>query len=378
MNRSNILLGILCVAGLGARGQYTIDKDNYGQITTTHQLYFPQTGSEQLHNQVTYLGSEFFTFPAWQEGKIQLDESGKEISCQLAYSLVTNTVMCQLAKDAAPTVVVPYAFTIDGVTFVRQKNTTLGIKHDSYCTVLYDCQTKLLKTLTRRLIPKIIRNGYEQGSVFEGYYETQERYFIRKGDTQPQPTNLSKSSLLTILYDQATPIAARLSGKQLKSDEVATILAYYDSLTTASGINKPLLSRNAAFTEFLHDQLSYPNRAWNSGVYGRVYAGFEINEGGQVTNIALLSPNNIGFGFDHVVRQALGKLPRLKPGLSGRYALPVAFTYTNTQDKESRYVPINKLPADRLEGRTVLEEFVVPIVVSKPSVTGREVWGYYK
>lgn len=378
MNRFNLLLAILCVAGLSTRAQCVVAKDSYGQITTTCQLYFPQTGTERLHKQVTYLGSEFFTFPEWQEGKIQLDESGKEISCQLTYNLVTNTVLCQLAKDVAPRNITPYAFTISGTTFSRQQNSTLGLKHDTYLTTLHNGQTKLLKSLTRRLVLKSMRNGYEQGSVFDGYYETQERYYIQKGDAQLQLTSLSKSSLLTILYDQAAPIAARLPGRQLKSDEVARILVYYDSLTTASDINRPILSRNPLFNAFLHNQLKYPNQAWNNGVYGRVYAGFEVNEDGQVTNITLLSPDNIGFGFDQIVKQTLGKFPKVKPEYVGKYVLPVAFTYTNRQDKETSYVPVNKLSDDRFEGRTVLEEFTVPVIVSKPSVTSREVWGYYK
>lgn len=378
MKRSNLLLSVLCIVSLSARGQCIVAKDSYGQVTTTCQLYFPQTGTERLHKQVVYLGNEFFSFPEWQQGKIQLDESGQEILCQLAYNLVTNKVMCQLAKDIAPREVTPYAFTINGTTFNRQPNTTLGIKHDSYFTTLHNGRTKLLKSLTRRFIPKLIRNSYEQGSVFEGYYETQERYYIRKGDAQPQLTNLSKNSFLTILHDQANAIAARLTGKHPENDEIAAILVYYDSLTTVSDANKPSLSRNAAFSVFLHNQLKYPNQAWNSGVYGRVYAVFEVNEGGRVTNITLLSPDNIGFGSDQVVMQALTRLSKVKPEFVGKYALPVTFTYTNTQHKEAIYVPINKLSTDRFEGRTVLEEFMVPIVVSKPSITSREVWGYYR
>ncbi|MVM37743.1 hypothetical protein GO730_09245 [Spirosoma sp. HMF3257] len=71
-------------------------------------------------------------------------------------------------------------------------------------------------------------------------------------------------------------------------------------------------------------------------------------------------------------------LATVDPAFNGKYALPVAFTYTNTKEKSGPHVPINRLPDDRLDGRQLLEEVVVPYVVSTPITTSREVWGYYK
>ncbi|GAB3807542.1 hypothetical protein GCM10028819_44610 [Spirosoma humi] len=330
------------------------------------------------HKQISYLGSEYFSFPAWQEGTIQLDQAGKEIKCVLAYNLVDNKIMCQFDKDVAATAVKPYAFTMNGIRFVKQPTKVLGIDYQSYATVINGHQTKLLKSLTRRLVAKSVRNGYEKSGLFDGYYQTQERYYIRKGDAQPQLTTLSKSSLADILYEHSEEIIARFPQKKFTSDEVANVLAYYDSLTAIADVDKPSLSRDAAFRAFLHNELKYPNRAWNQGVYGRVYAGFDVNQDGHLTNVSLLSPDNIGFDFDKTVKQVLLNLASVKPAFAGSYILPVAFTYTNTKDEEPAHVPINTLAPERFDGRTVLQEIVVPVVVSKPVIESREVWGYYK
>lgn len=381
MSRFILLFSVLFTYSLLAGGQCVILKDSYGQIITTCELYsaeVPNRLAMSAHKQINYLGSEYFSFPAWQEGTIQLDQAGKEIKCVLAYNVVDNKVMCQFDKDVAATPVKPYAFTINGIRFIKQPIKVLGIDYQSYATVIDGNQTKLLKSLTRRLVPRSVRNSYEKSGLFDGYYQTQERYYIRKGEAESQLTTLSKSSLTAILYEHSVEISSRFPQKKFTIDEVVQVLAYYDSLTAVRDVNNPSLSKDAVFRGFLHNELKYPNRAWNQGVYGRVYAGFDVNQSGQLTNISLLSPDNIGFDFDQTVKQALTKLASVKPAFAGRYILPVAFTYTNTIDKEPAHVPINTLAPERFDGRTVLQEIVVPVVVSKPVIESREVWGYYK
>ena len=173
-------------------------------------------------------------------------------------------------------------------------------------------------------------------------------------------------------------IAAFIRSEQLTVQEVSRVLVYYDNLMALASVNKPALSFDPVFNQFLHDYITYPNLAWLNYVYGRVYVGFDVTRYGQITNITLLSPENIGFGFDVTVTQALEKYVRLKPDFAGHYALPVAFTLTNRKEKSGPYIPRNTLPSDKFGNRIVLEEFVVPIVLSKPVATTREVWGYYK
>lgn len=119
--------------------------------------------------------------------------------------------------------------------------------------------------------------------------------------------------------------------------------------------------------------MKHPNQAWNKGVYGRIYAAFEVDQTGQLINISFLSPSTAVFGFDQSVQQALRKLAQVKPNYSGQYILPVSFTYTNRQAEPTTYMPRATLGAEELKGCTLLEELVVPVTVSRPVGQIREV-----
>ncbi|MCK8495132.1 TonB family protein [Spirosoma sp. RP8] len=381
MNRFTILSALLFIRAATAWGQCTVTKDGFGQVVTICESYVSEAAYRfpaSSHQQVMLLGSEFYTFPVLQKGTIQLDESGKAIPCYLAFNLVNHEVTCQISKDIAPKIVTPYAFTINGNTFIRQPKAMLGIKYEAYVMLVYNGQTKLLKSLTSRLIQKSIRNGYEKSSSFEGYYQTKERYYIQIGDTPPQPVSLTKRSLETVLRDPSGQLSATIPDKRLTESDVVKIVTNYDSRLPETTLNNTQLSNDIGFTDFLQKNVKYPNIAWNNGAYGRVYAGFDVDETGQITNVKLLSPDNVGFGFDQAVTRAFEKLSKVKSDYAGNYVLPVTFTYTNRSVSSTNNVPINTLPADRLEGRTVLPELVVPVVISKTGLTSREVWGYYK
>ncbi|WP_338868106.1 hypothetical protein WBJ53_16645 [Spirosoma sp. SC4-14] len=90
-----------------------------------------------------------------------------------------------------------------------------------------------------------------------------------------------------------------------------------------------------------------------------------------------MSPTNIDMGFVEAVRNGLEKMPALNPSFSGTYVLPVSFTFTNSKEHTGAHWTTSQLPTEHLAGRKLLEEFVIPIVVSKPLVVSREVWGYY-
>lgn len=375
-----VFLGILWGLCLQSYAQCTVFKDKDGLVITTCEVY---AGGGRMastaHQQLTYLGSPYLTFPVWQEGRIRLDESGKEITCELAYDLVTNQVTCRFNGEQTVNNVTPASFIINGVEFIRQANKLLGIDYRMYTTVLYNGQTKLLKSLSKSLVPiQSSNNGYTKDEKFNGVYQTAVKYYIRKGDAKPELINLSKKSLLDVLYDQAERIAPTLPGKQLTTDDVVEVLKYYDSLTVMAPTSTLPLANDAVFKQTLHDQIRYPDWARNQRVYGRVYVGFDVDSSGQVTNITLLSPGNGGFGFEQQVQNALKRLAKMKPDYAGKYALPVAFTYTNSAEKGVTHTPVNVLPPDRLGGRTLLDEYVVPVVVSKIIADSREVWGYYK
>jgi hypothetical protein len=386
MQRFLLVLSLLSVILSQASGQtaavgpYTIYKDDNGQILTTFDVYYTGTNSSAVaaHNEITYLGSPFLTFPIWQKGTIRLDKGGEEIACELAYNLVTTEVFCRFGIDQTEKVIAPEFFTINNVQYVRQQSKLAGVDYKLYTSILYDGRTKLLESPSSQLKPTTyINTKYSRDPSVKGIYEPLTNYFIRKGYAQPEIVKLTKTSLLSVLYDKAEQLRNRISKEKLTVDEVIDLLTYYDSLVATDSKDKSALLIDPVFTKALHDNLTYPTYAQNQAIYGRVYAAFDINEQGLIKNIAILSPENASFRFDLIVKKALQKLLPVESSLKGKYILPVAFTFTNTKEGES-YVPANRLPEERLIGRQVLEEYIVPAVVAKSFTGAREVWGYYK
>lgn len=376
MIRLIFILVTVCLFLPKIYGQITVYQDKKGQILTTLDSY--ASGNRSLtptHNRVTYMGSPFLTFPVWQAGTIQLDTKGQEIAGELAYNLATNEVMCRLMGDSTVRLITPEVFTINGKEFLREHHKLPGLTYQSYFTRLHGGQTKLLTRLSSR-VEEMYNNAYNRD--IQGIYRTQNQYYIQKGNAQPEFISLTKNSVLTNLYEQAEKIAARLPAKPLTPDDLTKALIYYDSLMAAERANKLPLLADPTFTQTLHEKIIYPNYARTQGVYGRVYAGFDIDERGRIKNIAILSPDNSGFPFDAVVRNALEKLPPVGPVCQGKYALPIAFTFTNSKETTGPHVPLNRLTEERLQDRILLDEYVVPAIVSKPVTTSREVWGYYK
>ncbi|QJW90940.1 hypothetical protein HNV11_16930 [Spirosoma taeanense] len=377
----------LCTILLQANGQtvavgpYKIYKDGNGQILTTFDVYSYGTSSiiSAAHNEVTYLGSPFLTFPIWQKGAIRLDKGSEELACELAYNLVTTEVFCRFASGQKEQVIAPEFFTIHGVTYARQLNKLAGVDYKLYTSIKHDGPTKLLESPGSKLKSiRYINTGYGRDPSIKGVYEPLTNYYIQKGYAQPEIINLRKTSILSVLYDKAEQLRNRISKEKLSVDEVIGLLTYYDSLVTADFTDKSALMLDPVFTKALHHNLTYPASAQNQAIYGRVYAAFDINEQGLIRNVTILSPENAGYRFDLIVKKALQKISPVDPALNGKYILPVAFTYTNTNEDGESYIPVNRLSGDRLSGRQVLEEYIVPAVVARPSVTAREVWGYYK
>ncbi len=357
--------------------------------------YGPGTITATSYKKLTYADSPFLAYPIWQPGRVKLDAQGKYMACDIAYNLVENAVLCRFAGDSTVQTLRPDRFIIGNEEFVRQRNRTAGTDYKLYAKVLYDGKTKLLLNVTKRLDPYAsasARTGYEKETTINGRYTLEEKYFIRKGDARPEAINLTKNSLLVVLYGRADKLAPRLPARRLTSADVVAILPYYDSLMTVSASramrsggdsvayvsSSVPISNDPVFAQALHQHIIYPGAAWIQAVYSRVYAGFDVDQQGRVRNVTILSPDNAGMGFAEAVRAGLEKIPTLNPTFAGTYALPVAFTYTNQKESRQPHIPVNRLPDDRLAGRTLLGEFVVPIVVTKPILTSREVWGYFK
>lgn len=376
MFRLTSFVVLLCLTYAVTWSQCVTTKDAGGQVVTTCDVYAVST-NEPSHKQVIYVGTPYLTFPNWLKGTIQLDQGGQAIACMLAYDLVTNTVQCKFDSSLSVNNVTPYAFTIQGMTFIRQLNSVLGVDYQIYTTALNTGRTTLSKRISSKLVIGSIDNNYVKSNPFQGSYQPTISYYIRKGDAEPTVTDLSKKSVLKILYDQSQAIAPRLPNRSLTPEELIQILNEYDSLLTKTNQHQPPLSTDPVFSQVLHTLIKYPNQAWRERVYGRVYIGFEVTEGGQVVNITTLSPENVGYGLDETVKQALRKFPKLNSDYSGRYCLPVAYSYTNRLEKKDTYLPVTVLSSERLEQRTLLTELVVPVQVAQPVSPAHEVWGYY-
>ena len=385
MTRLILLLFVFCTILAKVHGQIAVYQDEKGQILTTTDAYGSgkQSATTASYTKVTFLESPFYTFPVWQEGKVQLDKSGKELDCQLAYNLVTSEVLCRFAGDSSVKVITPELFTINNTIFVRLQNSIAGLDYRTYFSLLHNGPTKLWMSLSSKIEPRNsaeqIASRYYDDLNIQGIYRTKTKYYVQKGEAEPKLINLSKKSLLDVLADQSQAIDSKISNRQqLTTNDVIDLLNYYDSLVAAARENELHLSKEGVFKHILRNKILYPGWVGNQGVYGRVYAGFDIDSMGFIKNIVILSPDNVGFGFTQEVKKALETLSNVAPAFRGRYALPIAFTYTNSREDTGPHIPINRLPDDRFDNRTVLEEVVVPFVVNRAVIASREVWGYYK
>ncbi|GAB3893072.1 hypothetical protein [Spirosoma agri] len=382
MIRLALFVSALCLSVPEAYSQFTVSQNEKGQLLTTVDVYGPGKINATSYNKITYLGSPFLNYPVWQPGTIQIDRSGKEIPCQLAYNLVTNEVLFRFDETSAVKIITPDLFKINDTEYIRQNDKSLGVDHHLYVTTIHNGPTQLLTCVTKRLAnlnsSEAVNNTYNRDLNVEGIYRTKTTYYIRKGDARPELISLTKKSLLEIFREQAQQLANRIPDKALTTLDIIHVINAYDSLMVIARSGTYPLNHNPLFIQSLQDKIIYPNWAGSQGVYGRVYAGFDIDSLGKVKNVALLSPNNAGFGLAQGVLKALDKLPVLDPAYKGTYVLPVAFTYTNSLEKAGTHVPINQLPDERMGNRIVLAEFVVPYVVSKQTITAKEVWGYYR
>ncbi|QMW05034.1 hypothetical protein [Spirosoma foliorum] len=379
------LVLLLCTLSvLKTYGQIVVYKDDKGQILTKSDSYASgrQTATTATYTQVTFLESPFYTFPVWQEGKVQLDKSGKELDCELAYNLVTSEVLCKFAGDSAVKVITPELFTINNTKFVRLQNSIAGLDYRTYFSIVHNGPTKLWTSLTSQLEPRNsaeeVKTRYYKDLNIQGIYRVKTKYYIQKGDREPKLINLSKKLLLEAFADQAQALESKIPNRQLTTNDVIDIINVYDSLVVANQKSLAHLSKEELFKRSLESQITYPGWVGKQGIYGRVYAGFDVDAQGGIQNVVILSPENIGFGFTAEVKKALENLTNVSPDFKGRYAVPIAFIYTNKKEKSGPHIPINRLPEDRVGDRQMLDEIAVPYVVTMPVIASREVWGYYK
>jgi len=298
----------------------------------------------------------------------------------MAYNLTTGVVSYRTDSQETGKTITPQTFTIDNTQFTRMPVREGHNGSHVYCMTLYRGPTKLFAYVNRYLIlSQPGGDGYTTNNQSKGFYQTKYLYYVQKGDAPLKLLTLDQRGILSALYEYADQLAARLPQRKLTTDDMIAAIQYHDSLTVINGVTQNPLNSEPVFTQFLRERLKYPSQAWTHGAYSRVYAGFEVDQRGQVTNVTVLSPTETEFGFASIVKQAIRKLPVLNPNYAGSYVLPVSFTFTNQANgNQSTYTPVNTLPADLLQARVVLNEITVRFSTSKPLVSSREVWGETK
>ncbi|GAA4413948.1 hypothetical protein GCM10023187_42800 [Nibrella viscosa] len=207
-------------------------KDARGRVVTICVMYYAQIMPQTTgmggpsHREITYLGSEFFGFPIWQDGTIQI--GSRQIRCSLAYNLMSDELLVKLQNSETIQKVTPEAFTIGSNRFVWDG--TKG-KGNRYYLVLNDGPTRLLKTFKCQLKAAVTNNGYTNSKEeeFDGHYEIQEQYYIKKGSAAPESVYLTRKSVLAALGDQAEKVLHELPRRKLTEEQVIQALSHYNS-----------------------------------------------------------------------------------------------------------------------------------------------------
>jgi TonB family protein len=132
---------------------------------------------------------------------------------------------------------------------------------------------------------------------------------------------------------------------------VSVLLCVTSSVYAQSSLNE-----DPVFKTVLSRQIRYPVLAERTGVYGRIYACFKLDERGHVQNIEVLNSRS-KYGFEQAVKKGLKLLPPLNPRYAGQYVVPIDFAYINYNDSSEPLLPSPQpLPTLYQQGRVVLKE----------------------
>ncbi|GAB4027794.1 hypothetical protein [Spirosoma koreense] len=215
-------------------GQCVVSLDEQKRLVTTCDNR-PSSGGfllnrpdrSQALSRSVYLGSEYLTFPIWQPGTLEIYQTKKSISCQIAYNVVTNELRCRFDGDNREYAIAADAFTVDGKRFISQISNQLGKPQRVYYMVLYAGRTKLLKQVKSKLVLHET-DAYDSMEGFDGIYKQQKLYYIQKENEAPKRVDLTRKSVLHALGDQLGRLTQHLTSKKLTDYELAETVAYYD------------------------------------------------------------------------------------------------------------------------------------------------------
>lgn len=155
--------------------------------------------------------------------------------------------------------------------------------------------------------------------------------------------------------------------------KLAILVLMLGSQVAVAQIASTALNQDPVFSQIVTHRIQYPVKPALRAIYGRFYAGFDIDSAGHIHNIAVLYPKMSRqlsklYGFEYEIQTGLKHIPALKPSLTGSYLLPIAFCFTHYGEGPSPIVPTNVLPKGyQLGDRVLLSE--VRVFASSPSST---------
>lgn len=227
------VLYLLSLVSVSTYGQgCEVSKDSRGRVVTVCSIYYaqimPQTSGlgGPSHRELSYLGSEYFGFPVWQEGSINI--GSRQIRCNLAYNVMTDELLVRLDNSTTIQKVYPDAFTLSGSRFVADVARGKGSR---FYMVLNEGPTRLLKTFKCQLKDSHQNNGYNNSKEeeFDGYFDTQVQYFIKRGDMVPEPVTLTRKAIVDLLGERAETAFSDLPRRKLTEENIIQALKLYDS-----------------------------------------------------------------------------------------------------------------------------------------------------
>ncbi|GAB3900031.1 hypothetical protein GCM10028803_22190 [Larkinella knui] len=228
------LIVFLTLPGLRSYGQCVVSQDAQNRVITTCRYYDAKGGflmnrpdRSQAITQVTYLGSEYLTYPVWQNGTVESGASEKPIPCKIAFNIATNVIKCLFEGDETIYEVQPDAFTVNDMRFISRVSEKGGKTSRAYYLVLYAGKTRVLKQF-RCTLSRTKKEAYASDEPFEGTFRQQKTYFIQRNNEKLRVVNLSRKSVLGVLDDQARRLDQYITQRKLDVYQLVDAVAYYD------------------------------------------------------------------------------------------------------------------------------------------------------
>ncbi|WP_128548242.1 hypothetical protein [Larkinella soli] len=247
---------LLLAPATSVLSQCTVTKDDRGRVVTICRNRTEPDGlllnrvdrNTGIGRPVVYLGSEYLTYPVWQEGTLELGPTGRTLSCRMAFNVVTNQLSCLFPDSPQQQTAFPETFSLGGARFIRAGAGSGKRGKGVYYHLLYDGPTRLLKYIRCSL--RVGRTaGFSEQDAFDGFFERQNVYFVGSENRRLRPVRLSRKSVLRALEEPAGRLASYLKKEKLNEDELIDALRFHDTPTRPP--EKPDPSRTTTSEEII-------------------------------------------------------------------------------------------------------------------------------